>query len=85
MLTSNQLELHDFFYNNSSLAYFIKVRKIKIFVFLFENYLIQFAEEEKITDLIRFWIDVEHFYQSIINRNIPNQTLADNALAIYNQ
>jgi hypothetical protein len=27
MLTSNQLQLHDILYNNSSLAYFIEVRE----------------------------------------------------------
>jgi hypothetical protein len=68
MLTSNQLQLHDILYNNSSLSYFM-----------------EFAEQEKITDLIRFWRAVEHFYQSIINRMIDNQTLTDNALSIYEQ
>jgi len=49
MLTSDELQLHDILYNDSSLSYFM-----------------EFAEQEKITDLIRFWIAVEHFYQSTL-------------------
>jgi len=30
ILTSNQLQLHDILYHNSSLSYFIKVRKINL-------------------------------------------------------
>lgn len=47
--------------------------------------MIQFAEQEKFVDLVRFWLAVEHFYQSTINRMIDNQTLAENAIAIYEQ
>ncbi|CAF0779941.1 unnamed protein product [Adineta steineri] len=68
MLTSNELQLHDFLYHNNSLSYLMK-----------------FAEQEKITNLIRFWIDVEDFYQNIINRQLNNQVLTQNALSIYEQ
>ncbi|CAF1101262.1 unnamed protein product [Rotaria sordida] len=49
------------------------------------SYFMEFAEQEKILDLVRFWLDVEHFYQSLINRMVDNQTLVENALAIYDQ
>ncbi|UJR15575.1 hypothetical protein I4U23_002513 [Adineta vaga] len=68
MLTSNELQLHDILYNNSSSSYFM-----------------EFAEQEKIIDLVRFWLAIEHFYQSTINRMIDNQTLTENALNIYDQ
>ncbi|CAF0993133.1 unnamed protein product [Adineta steineri] len=68
MLTSNELQLHDILYNNSSLAYFI-----------------EFSEQEKFIDLVRFWLAIEHFYQSTINRMIDSQTLTENALNIYEQ
>ncbi|CAF3042960.1 unnamed protein product [Rotaria sp. Silwood2] len=49
------------------------------------KYFMEFAEQEKITDLIHFWLAVEHFYRSIINRMTDNQTLVENAIAIYDQ
>lgn len=48
-------------------------------------YAFQFAEQEKCTALVRFWLATEHFYQSLINRMIDNQTLTENALNIYDQ
>jgi hypothetical protein len=34
---------------------------------------------------MRFWIDVEHFYESIINREVDNEKLTENALSIYDR
>ena len=49
------------------------------------TYFMEFAEQEKIIDLVRFWLAVEHFYQSTMNRMVDNQTLSENALNIYEQ
>jgi hypothetical protein len=34
---------------------------------------------------MRFWIDVEHFYESIVNTEVDNEKLAENALSIYDR
>ena len=52
---------------------------------LFLSLSLQFAEQEKLLDLLRFWLAVEHFYQSTINRMIDHATLQENAIAIYDQ
>ncbi|CAF0810289.1 unnamed protein product [Adineta ricciae] len=49
------------------------------------SYFMEFSEQEKVIDLVRFWLAIEHFYQSTINRMIDNQTLTENALNIYDK
>lgn len=49
------------------------------------TYFLEFADLEKCTDLVRFWIAVEHFHESTMSRTIDSQTLAENAISIYEQ
>ncbi|CAF3550726.1 unnamed protein product [Rotaria socialis] len=49
------------------------------------SYFMEFAEQEQIVDLVRFWLAVEDFYQRTMNRMIDNQILSENALSIYDQ
>ncbi|UJR31091.1 hypothetical protein I4U23_018599 [Adineta vaga] len=80
------------FHNQFHIKYQLKILKssqLQLHDFLYHSealtYFVKFAEDDKFTDLIQFWIDVEQFYHNISNRELDNSILIENALSIYDQ